>query len=153
MWLAQQGHEVTGLDLSDVGIGQAKALAEEAGVTVDFRAIDLARTWQPEPDSYDLIILSYLQLPPDTRRAAHANAARALAPGGTLFLIAHHADNLEHGVGGPPYPEVLFDEDELAEDFGELDIGRNEKVLRDVVGDDGVTRQAHDVMLVASKAS
>lgn len=150
VWLALQGHEVTGLDLSDTAIEQADALAAEAGVEVDFRSIDVVREWQPEPASFDLVVLSYLQLPADTRRVAHAKAVRALAPGGTVFLIAHHADNLEHGVGGPPYPEVLFDEADLAADFAELEIATNEKVFRDVVGDDGTVRQAHDVMLVAT---
>lgn len=149
VWLALQGHEVTGLDLSDTGIEQARALAREAGVEVDFRAVDVVREWQPEPAGFDLVVLSYLQLPTDTRRVAHAKAARALAPGGTVFLIAHHADNLEHGVGGPPYPEVLFTEADLEADFGALDIRRNEKVLRDVTGEDGEVRQAHDVLLEA----
>jgi len=148
VWLALQGHTVTGLDLSDVAIEQAEMLASQAGVTVDFRAIDIARTWLPT-DRYDLVLLSYFQLPGRTRRAVHRKAGQALSPGGRLFLVAHHADNLEHGVGGPPMPEVLFDEPTLARDFADLVILRNEKIYRDVTVDDGV-RQAHDVILEAT---
>ena len=150
VWLAQQGHDVTGLDLSEVGIEQAKEIAAAAGAAVDFQAVDIVRDWTPEAGAYDLVILSYFQLPPDTRRAAHAKACQAVAPGGQVFLIAHHADNLEHGVGGPPMPEVLFTEDQLAADFGSLDIERNEKVYRSVERD-GEARRAHDVMLRARR--
>jgi len=43
IWLASQGHQVTGLDLSLVAIRQAQEIAEAAGFDVDFAAVDLAR--------------------------------------------------------------------------------------------------------------
>lgn len=58
VWLAVQGHTVTGLDLSDVAIAQAREFARHIGVDVQFEAIDIARVWQPEP-VYDLVVLSY----------------------------------------------------------------------------------------------
>ena len=149
VWLAMQGHEVTGIDLSDVGIAQARQLAANVGVDVDFRVGDVVGDWEPDAE-YDLILLSYLQLPPEMRTVIHAKAIDALAPGGEVFLIAHHADNLEHGVGGPPMPDVLFTEAELAADFASLDIERNEKVYRSVERD-GEVRRAHDVLLRARR--
>jgi SAM-dependent methyltransferase len=149
VWLATQGHQVTGLDLSDVAIAQAGQLAQTAGVEVSLRAVDLVDEWEPEGE-FDLVVLSYLQLPPEKRTIVHAKAIEALAPGGEIFLIAHHADNLEHGVGGPPTPDVLFSEAQLAADFGELEIIRNEKVLRPV-DVEGEVRHAHDVLLRARK--
>ncbi len=150
VWLALQGHAVTGLDQSEIGIRQARELAEQAGTTVDFQVCDAIDDYQPEP-TYDLVVLSYLQLPPDMRLAAHAKAVASLAPGGEIFLIAHHLDNLDHGVGGPPMPEVLFTESQLSADFASLTILRNEKVYREVVRD-GVVRVAHDVLVRAQRA-
>lgn len=150
VWLAGRGHEVTALDISDVAIAQASDFADVAGVAVEFRAIDVVREWIPEPGSFELVVLAYLQLPPTTRRTAHAKAQRALADGGTIVLVAHHADNMTSGVGGPPMPEVHYREDQLAEDFGSLSIELNEKVLRAVDVEGGV-RHAHDVVLVATK--
>lgn len=147
VWLASQGHDVTGLDLSAVGIDQARELAARAGVEVRFEVCDALADYEPTAE-YDLVLLSYLQLPPDERVVAHRKAVESLAPGGEVFLIAHHADNLEHGVGGPPMPEVLFNEEQLAADFAALDIERNEKVYRSVERDD-VVLQAHDVLLRA----
>lgn len=151
VWLAERGHRVTGVDLSDAGIADARSLAGEAGVEVDFLVADLAGEWTPLAGAFDLVLLSYLQLPPEKRIPVHAEAARALAPGGQLFLIAHHSDNIERGVGGPPYPEVLFDEDLLASDFADLEILRNEKVFRPVEGPDGAVRDAHDVLFLGRK--
>jgi SAM-dependent methyltransferase len=150
VWLALQGHEVTALDLSDVAVSQARRLAEEAGVSPRLDVADLL-DWDSEPDSADLVLLSYLQLPEPTRRTVHAKAVHALAPGGTVFLIAHHLDNVTEGVGGPPYPEVNYTEEDLAGDFADLEIARLEKVMREV-DRPGVTGTAIDVMLIAHKA-
>ena len=144
-WLAEQGHSVTGLDLSPVAVEQAAAVAAAHGLDASFEAVDLA-TWDPAGRTWDLVLLSYLQLPEAVRRPVHRSAAQALAPGGRLILIAHHRDNLDHGVGGPPSPDVLFAEEQLADDFADLHIERNERVLRPT--DDG---DAIDVILVADR--
>ncbi len=146
-WLAGRGHIVTGLELSPVAVDQAKAVAEEHGLDASFEAVDLT-TWNPDGEEWDLVVLAYLQLPTATRRPIHAVAAAAVAPGGRLIVIAHHRDTLDHGVGGPPYPEVLFTEDDLAEDFAALDIERNERVLRPTDRGDAI-----DVVLLASRPS
>ena len=153
VWLATQGHRVTGIDLSPVAIDQSRRLATDRSAEVDFKVANVVEDWTPPADAFDLVVLSYLQLPPHDRRVAHAKATEAVAPGGTVWLIAHHSDNITDGVGGPAYPEVLFDERALAADFGGLEILRNEKVYRDVEGEDGVVRVAHDVLLVATKPS
>ena len=149
LWLASQGHEVTALDFSEVAIGHATELAEAAGVNVDFEVVDVVHDWQPAPQ-YDLVLLSYIQLPEEMRRVVHAKAVAALAPGGMIFLVAHHLDNLTQGVSGPPMAEALFTEDDLAVDFADVEIERNEKVLRDVERD-GVVKIGHDVVLQATR--
>ncbi len=149
VWLAQQGHAVLAVDLSEVATGQAAAWARQAGLDIRFVSADLL-TWEPEEAAFDLVLLSYLQLPAATRIVIHAKAVRALAPGGTLLLIAHHRDNLEHGVGGPSSPDVLYTEQELAADFGDLAIERNERVLRHVERDDQ-EGDATGVLLLARK--
>lgn len=151
VWLAGQGHRVTGIDLSPVAIEQARRLAADHAVEVLFETANVVEDWTPPPGTFDLAVLSYLQLAPDDRRVAHAKATEALAPGGTVWLIAHHSDNITEGVAGPQYPEVLFDERALADDFSDLRLLKNEKVFRDVEGEDGVVRLAHDILLVATK--
>jgi SAM-dependent methyltransferase len=149
VWLALQGHQVTAVDISDVAVEQGRAIAAEAGVDVEFLTRDLL-DWEPEPGGYDLVLLAYVQLPEDARVAVHAKAIAALAPGGRIFLIAHHRDNLEHGIGGPPTTDALFDEAQLEEDFADLSIVRNEVVLRPAEKD-GVSGNAIDILFIAER--
>ncbi|MFC2177163.1 class I SAM-dependent methyltransferase, partial [Actinomycetota bacterium] len=127
----------------------ARELAQVAGLDITFDVVDLVDEWQPE-DEYDLVLLSYMQLPEKRRRVLHAKAASALAPGGMVLVVAHHLDNLNQGVGGPPMPEALYTEADLAEDFADLDIERIEKVLREVERD-GMAKTAHGVVLRATR--
>ena len=153
VWLGAQGHTVTGIDQSDVAIAQARRLAADHGVEAHFEVVDIVDEWAPPLEAFDLAVLSYLQLPVEARKVAHAKAIASLAPGGTIFLIAHHADNPVHGVGGPPHPEVLFSEADLSADFDALDVLDNRKVFREVEGEDGSVRLAHDITLTAVKPS
>lgn len=148
VWLASRGHTVTAVDLSPVAAEHGRTLAVEAGVSVEFVTADLA-AWRPEPAAYDLVVLSYLQLPPEPRAVAHAAACEAVAPGGVVFLIAHHLDNLEHGFGGPRDPAHLFTEDELRRDFSGLDIERLEQVRRPAP--EGATVEPIDVLMIARR--
>jgi 2-polyprenyl-3-methyl-5-hydroxy-6-metoxy-1,4-benzoquinol methylase len=148
IWLAGRGHAVTAVDVSDVAIQQATELAADAGVTVEFVAADLG-AWEPQEAAFDLVLLAYIQAPAPIREELHRKAARALAPGGSVFLIAHHKENLEHGIGGPPSLEVLFDEEEIAGDFVGFVIEENTRVLRPVVDGGG---DAIDLLFVARKA-
>jgi SAM-dependent methyltransferase len=129
LWLASRGFEVTALDLSSVAIEQAKAVAAELDLDASFESVDLT-TWDPVGRVWDLVVLTYLHLSHERRPVVHAAARRAVAPGGRLVVIAHHLDNFENGVGGPPVPELLFTEQQLAGDFSNLKILRNEKVIR-----------------------
>jgi 2-polyprenyl-3-methyl-5-hydroxy-6-metoxy-1,4-benzoquinol methylase len=145
VWLARRGHEVTAIDLSDVAVQQGQRLAKAAGVEVDFREADLFE--YSSGSRFGAVLLSYLQLPPESRRRAHDRVKELLSPGGTVVVVAHHADNLEEGVGGPVYPEVLYREEDVAADFAGFDIVRNERVVRHV-DREGVVGAALDLLFV-----
>ena len=149
IWLAGRGHRVTAVDISDVAVAQGRELARGAGVDVEFIAADLAH-WDPEPAAFDLVLLAYIQAPEEARRVIHEKATKALVPGGRLFIIAHHLDNLEHGVGGPQSPERLYDEDMVAGDFAGFEVEDNKTVIRSV-DKDGVTGEAIDLLFRAVK--
>ena len=148
VWLASRGHDVTAVDISSVAMDRALELADSAHVTITPVVADLTE-WTPS-HRYDIVLLSYIQVEPATRRLIHTAAAGALAPGGTLLVIAHHSANIEHGVGGPQVPELLFDEGDLREDFAALEITNCQQVLREVEGSDP---PAIDVLLVATKGA
>jgi SAM-dependent methyltransferase len=150
VWLAERGWRVTGVDFSPVALAAARRLAAERGVEVEWIEADVLG-WAPPPAAYELVLVLYLQLPGRERREALAGARRALAPGGTLLVVAHHSDNLEHGYGGPKSPDVLFTQDEAAADLAGLEIVRAERVLRPVESEEG-SRNAIDALVVARAA-
>lgn len=135
VWLAERGWQVTAVDFSPVGLGRAEQLARARGVDVDFVLADV-REWRPEA-SYDLVAVSYLQLPATELRAVLATASAALAPGGTLLVIGHDRDNLTRGYGGPQDPDVLFTVDEVTAALDGLRIEKAEQIDRVVDSDIG----------------
>ena len=139
VWLAERGWTVTGVDFSDVGLDKGRRMAAERGVDVDWVCAD-ATTWRPPADGYDLVAVFYLQLPADQRRRAIAVAGRALAPGGTLLVVAHDTANLTDGTGGPQDPAVLYRPDDVLADLEaagvEVAVERVETVERPVSGAD-----------------
>lgn len=153
IWLAEQGWKVTGVDFSAVGLEKAARIAEARQVQVDWVEADVTR-WDPPPAAYDLVAVFYLQLAGDDRRAALARAAAAVAPGGSLLFVAHDADNLARGHGGPQDPSVLYRADEVAGllSAAGLDIVRSEQVTRQVPTEEG-ERTAIDVLVRATRPS
>jgi SAM-dependent methyltransferase len=150
IWLAEQGWKVTGVDFSPVGLAKAKRFADLWGVEVTWVESDVG-AWTPPPEGFDLVVMLYLQLPRPARSAALAVAASAVAPGGTLLVVAHDVDNLIRGYGGPPNSDVLYRVSEVTEsavDAG-LTIERAEQAIRVVDTDDG-PRDAIDTVVRAT---
>ncbi len=142
LWLAARGWQVTAVDFSAVALDRGRRLAERQAEHIRGRV-----TWvradlsdhRPEPGAFDLVLVVYLHLPADRRRAVLRRAAEATAPGGTLLVVGHDTANLTEGVGGPQDPAVLFTpEDVLADLAGEgLETVRAEKLHRPGRGPDG----------------
>jgi 2-polyprenyl-3-methyl-5-hydroxy-6-metoxy-1,4-benzoquinol methylase len=147
LWLASRGWRVTGIDFSQVALDRAASLAAERGITVRFERADLL-TWTPS-ERFDLVVVSYLQLPADQMERVVGAAASSVAPGGRLFVIGHHFDNATDGYGGPPTAEVTYTEADLARWASPLRVVKAERVLRPVDTQEGV-RNAIDAMLVAT---
>jgi 2-polyprenyl-3-methyl-5-hydroxy-6-metoxy-1,4-benzoquinol methylase len=150
VWLAEHGWRVTGIDYSEVALEHAGELAAERGVELELIRADVLEH-VPAAGAYDLVVVLYLQLPAAARRTALARAAAAIAPGGTMLVVAHHSDNLAEGWGGPKDAAVLYAEAEVAEDIAGLTIEKAEHVLRPVSTDDGEV-QAIDTLVRARAA-
>ena len=132
IWLARRGWTVTAADFSQVALDKGQELAQDA--TVRWVCADATR-WD-EPSAYDLVVIAYLQLPAEQRRAAVRAAFASLVPGGTLLVVAHDSSNLVDGTGGPQDPAVLMTAEDVLGDLAgeELEVVRAERVAR-IVGD------------------
>ena len=143
-WLAERGWQVTAVDFSPVAVSRGRSLAEHRGLSVDWVVADLLK-YEPDGD-YNLVLISYLHLPkPEMTQILH-QAAAAIAPGGTLFLIGHDLLNLTEGVGGPQEADILHTPESVTAALTDLRIDRAERAHRQV-GD----KTAIDTLVIATK--
>ncbi len=149
VWLAERGWTVTAVDFSTVGVDKARQMAEVRGVDLDLVLGD-ARTWEPE-NPVDLVVIAYLQIPDPDRTQVLRRASGWLAPGGTLFIVAHDQTNVSAGYGGPPDPAVCYD---LAETVAALDrlTVTVAQVVERLVDTPGGQRMALDTVVAATAA-
>jgi SAM-dependent methyltransferase len=152
IWLAGRGWRVTTVDFSARALAKGREVAEHGSADLADRITWVCadvRAYTPDPAAYDLVLLSYLQLPEPERRAVVRTAAAALAPGGTLLVIGHDTTNIADGVGGPQHPDVLFTPPDVVADLADLPgltVERADRVHRDVDTPAG-QRQAIDALV------
>jgi SAM-dependent methyltransferase len=156
LWLAERGWTVTAVDFSAVALERAQRLAaQRLGdrthllTTVQADVV----SWTPQERSFDLVLVVYLHLPVQERVIVLQSAAEAVAPGGTLLVVGHDLANLSHGVGGPQDAAVLCSPADVAADVAPagLQVQRADTVRRPVLQDDGTTRDALDLLVLATR--
>jgi SAM-dependent methyltransferase len=117
LWLARVGWKVVGVDFSAAAIERARALTQQeppgAAARLTWRVGDVT-TEPPGPGSADLVLISYLHLPPGDQESVLASAAEAVRPGGHLVVVGHDRRNLAEGVGGPQDPLRLHTPESVA---------------------------------------
>ena len=110
LWLAARGWDMTLVDASGVGLTQAAAGAEAGGSRVRTIQADVF-AWEPPEAEFDLVIVANLHPGPKPLAGLLAGAARALRPGGHLYVVGHHVDDL--GRRGPRDPDRLLTDERL----------------------------------------
>lgn len=117
LWLAEQGWDVLGVDVSRVALDRAATRAQESGMSgrTSWEHRDLL-TWSPPAATYDLVSAAFIHLAGERRRQVYEGLAEAVAPGGTFLVVAHHPDDLGV-VPRPPHPELFFTAQQLADDL------------------------------------
>ncbi|MFI5715488.1 class I SAM-dependent methyltransferase [Nocardia sp. NPDC051750] len=132
VYLAGRGHQVTAVDLSDVGLANARELAAQHGVTIDTVVADLT-TYDFGNSQWAGIISIWAHTPSAMRPGLHAACVRALRPGGVFVLEAYTPRQLDRpGVGGPPDPDALPTPAELRRDLPGLRLEHCAEVDREI---------------------
>lgn len=127
VWLAQQGHHVTSVDASSVGLDKTRALAAERGVQVHHRhRVHRIRLGRPlgQIGQHG----GHLHLPSSLRTKVMADLARALRPGGVLILEAFHPNQLGLTSGGPKDVDMLYTLQGLRSDLADAGLKGEELV-------------------------
>jgi SAM-dependent methyltransferase len=95
IWLAEQGWQVTAVDVSKVALDRAARAAEERGVAerIRWHRADLTQD-PPPPAAFDLVSAQYLPLERAHGPAVPRGLIAAVAPGGTLLVVGHDPTRL-----------------------------------------------------------
>jgi SAM-dependent methyltransferase len=155
IWLARSGWAVVAADISSVAVERGAQHARDtdpaAAARIEWRRADLLAR-PPEPGSFDLVSVQFMQLPPEPRTRLFTALAAAVRAGGMLIVVGHHPSDLATGVDRPPMPELFYPSDEIA---GLLDdswtVEVSEARPRSASTPDGVEVTIHDAVLVATR--
>jgi len=154
IWLASQGWQVTGIDVSAVALERAAQHAADAGVAgrIQWRRLDLA-DWEPD-GRYDLVSAQFLHSPVELpRNGVLSTAARAVAPGGRLLVVGH--ESFPPWSRHPEPDEPLPTAAELAAALGLQSpawvLETVDSVTRDVTGPEGEAGTLTDSVLRARR--
>lgn len=150
VFLASQGHSITGVDASSVGLEKARRLAAERGVELQTIVSDLG-DYAIAPNAWDAVVLIFCHLPPPLRAKVFPQIVKGLKPGGLVILEAYTPDQLKHGTGGPPVPELLYTADGLRQEFAGLEFPVLQELERDVIEGTLHSGRAAVVQMVARK--
>lgn len=152
VFLAGLGFEVTGVDISPVGLAKARALAAERGVAVTTVAADLEQ-FTIAPGAWSGIVSIFGHLPPAIRAPLHRRVVAGLAPGGVFVLEAYTPAQIGRGTGGPSDPAMTPTLAILKAELAGLDVEIGVERQREVVEGSGHTGLAEVVQVLARKPS
>lgn len=123
VWLAEQGLEVTAIDISAIAVAKAKKLAAGRKVSVKFEIGDLlAPDWPPArmAGSFDWVVGIFIQFVAAAERQQQFDAIkRAVRPGGRILLQGYTPKQLEYKTGGPSAVENLYTQEILRAAFAD----------------------------------
>ncbi len=127
VYAATKGWEVFAFDLSKMGQKKALMLAEENGVSINYKITDIS-DYPLEDNFFDMIALVYIHLYPEERIFNHKRFISALKPGGKLVIEVFSKKQIGNNSGGPKELALLYDVEDLKEDFRSLEIIHAEDV-------------------------
>jgi SAM-dependent methyltransferase len=121
VWLADQGLDVTAVEISAVAVEKARRLAAGRNRKVDFVIADiLSPSWPPQRfvNAFDWVIGIFVQFAkPDERKRQFAAMKHVTRPGGRILLHGYTPKQLEYRTGGPSAVENLYTADLLRQAF------------------------------------
>ncbi|WP_233216224.1 class I SAM-dependent methyltransferase [Blastopirellula marina] len=131
VFLARQGHLVTGVDVSREGKKKAERLANEQGVSIEYHLSDLC-AFDFGVAQWDAIISISAHLPSPVQADVYPRVFAALKPGGILLLESYHPRQIEYGTGGPKDVDMLMTLETLHRHFPTLEVQHEAELEREV---------------------
>lgn len=156
LWLAARGWQATGIDISDVAVGRARARAAAEGLEASFIDADLT-DWSTD-QRFDLIVTSFLQSYADfDRLPLLAAALDLLKPGGELISVAHagapsFADPEDARKHKARMVKAAEEARALTQGRDDIEIVLAEEWIRDITSPEGEPATIPDAVMVLRRA-
>lgn len=131
VFLALRGLKVCGVDISEVALAKAQALAKANNVVIQTELADL-ENFEPDKTAYDSVISISAHLPSRIRKKLYPRIEKCLKPNGVLVLEAYSENQLARNTGGPKDADMLMSIDKLTKEFPNLDPILIREIDRDV---------------------
>ncbi len=118
LFLARNGFDVDGCDVSDVAVKKCKLLAQENNIEINAFVADLEK-YEIATNQYDLVTCIYY-----TQRDLIPQIKAGLKKGGMVLFETFTIDQLKYGddAPGPKNPEYLLKRNELLNLFSDFHI-------------------------------
>ena len=131
VFLAERGHRVRPVDLSQVGLDKAKRLATARGVEIEIEQADLA-TYEIAEGQWAGVVAIWAHVPVAVRQHMLHAAIAGLRSGGALVLEAYTPRQLGFRTGGPPDVALLVEPEDLRRELAGVRIDLLEEIEREV---------------------
>jgi 2-polyprenyl-3-methyl-5-hydroxy-6-metoxy-1,4-benzoquinol methylase len=153
IWLAGQGWHVTAVDVSAVALDRAARHAAAQGIElaalINWQQADLL-SWDPGAAQFDLVSAQFMYLPHPAFEDMCARLAAAVRPGGTLFMVGHHPDEVR--ARGAAVADMAWSAEQLAAALdGSFEIVVAGAIERPATGADGQPIAMRDTVLRACR--
>ena len=126
VWLAEQGLQVSAIEISTVAIEKARRLAAGRQVKVDFVLADmLAPDWPPQEyrGAFDWVVGIFIQFVGPVERERQFTVMKELTrTGGRILLQGYTPKQLDYKTGGPSDIGNLYTSDFLRSAFSDWEI-------------------------------
>lgn len=150
VYLALRGLKVHAVDVSEVGLAKAQALAKLKGVEIQTETTDLAN-FKPQKNFYGSVISISAHLPSAIRNKLYPLIEQCLKPNGILLLEAYSESQLARNTGGPKDADMLMTVEKLKREFPNLEPILMRELEREISEGEGHTGLASVVQFIARK--
>lgn len=116
VYAARAGWQVDALDQSKIAKQKALMLAQQYGVQINYKVIDL-NNFSPKKNSYNAAAVIFVHLPPAERVELHKKLIGSLTKGGIILLELFSKNQLGKESGGPQDISMLSSVEEIQSDF------------------------------------
>lgn len=150
VYLAEQGHHVTAVDIALSGLKKTSELAAKRGVAVQAEHADLG-TYELAEGAWGAAINIFCHMPKANRAHLHQQIIKGLQSGGVFICECYSTEQLAFGTGGPKDVNLLYTAEELQQDFADLEIVHLAKIEREIHEGLGHSGMSSVIQLIARK--